>query len=48
MKIDIVKQDNGKYTLFGEYEIGFYKERRVLASNLGKKKALELKSKYED
>lgn len=50
MKIEIVKQNNGKYTLFGEFEVGtsgFY-ERRVIASGLSKKKASSLKLKYEE
>lgn len=45
MKIEINKQDDGKYFLIGEFEIGTSGnyERRVLVENLSKKKAEELK-----
>jgi len=48
MKIELKKQPNRKYTLIGEFEIGESKEyvRRVLVSNISKKKAEELKLKY--
>jgi len=48
MKVEIIKQDNGKYCLFGEFEIGNSGviDRRLLISNLSKKKAEELKNKY--
>ena len=48
MKIELKKQPNRKYTLIGEFEIGESKEyvRKVLVSNINKKKAEELKLKY--
>ncbi|GAI00142.1 unnamed protein product [marine sediment metagenome] len=48
MTIEIRKQDNGKYLLIGEFEVGNsgHWERRILTSNLSLKKAKELKEKY--
>ena len=50
LKIDLKKQFNGKWTIFGEFEIGNSGEyeRRVLVSNLSRKKAVELKEKYSE
>jgi len=48
MKIDIRKQDNEKYLLIGEFEVGNsgHYERRILTSNCSKKEAKRLKEKY--
>jgi len=48
MKIEIHQQENGKFMLIGEFEIGNSGEyeRRVLVTNTSKKKAEELKEKY--
>lgn len=49
MKIQIKQQENKKYLLLGEFEIGYSGEYevRILCSNLSLKKAKELKKKYE-
>ncbi len=49
MKITIVEDDNKKYALLGEFEIGYSGEyeQRILCSKLSRKKAEELKEKYE-
>ena len=48
MKIEIVEDDNKKWSLMGTFEIGKSGEyeQRILCSKLSRKKAEELKEKY--